>query len=199
MKSLIHCVRIVVPYSGFHTSTLYKSCSDDVVHPEKVIDIYTCTRLVFWFLCILHTTGKIMLNTWRYTILKWQDFQRNTRKFTNISQVVASAFRLAKKTLLAEYLLTKLLKKPLTKILQTVMASFVVKITFVVTEISFLGADIRLLDVKITSVAAEMTFKVAVITSSVDKISLFAANIIFVLVRWLLLADIGLLVAKIIL
>ena len=116
MKSLIHCVRIVVPYrhSGCHTSTLYKSCSDYVVHPEKVIDIYTCTRLVFWFLCILHTTGKIMLNTWRHTILKWQDFQRNTRKFTNILQVVASAFRLAKKTLL-----TKLLKKPLTKVPQT--------------------------------------------------------------------------------
>ena len=79
------------------------------------------------------------------------------------------------------------------------MASFLVKITFVVTEISFWGADIRLLEVKITSVAAEITFKVAVITSSVDKISLFAANINFVLVRWLLLADIGLLVAKIIL
>ena len=60
------------------------------------------------------------------------------------------------------------------------MASFVVKITFVVTEISFLGADIRLLEVKITRwlvtkvtfVLVEITFKVALNTSSVVKISL---------------------------
>ena len=121
MKSLTHCVRIVVPYrhSEFHTLTLYKSCSDYFVHSEKLISIYTCTRLVFWCLGVLHTTGKMMLNTWRYTILKWQDFQRNTRQFTNILQVVASAFRLAKKTLLVEYLLPKLLKKPSRNIPQT--------------------------------------------------------------------------------
>ena len=44
---------------------------------------------------------------------------------------------------------------------------FVVKITFVVTEIKFLGADIRLLVAKIT---AEITLKV--ITSSVAKVTL---------------------------
>ena len=70
--------------------------------------------------------------------------------------------------------------------LQTVMASFVVKITFVVTEINFLGADIRLLEVKSTLVAAEITFKVAVITSSVDKISLIA-NINFVLAEMIII------------
>ena len=37
----------------------------------------------------------------------------------------------------------------------TVMASLVVKFTFVVTEITFLAADIRLLVVKITFVATE--------------------------------------------
>ena len=67
------------------------------------------------------------------------------------------------------------------------MDSLVVKITFVVTEISFLGADIRLLVVKITSVAAVITFKVAVTPSSVDKISLFAANMDIVLAEMIII------------
>ena len=45
------------------------------------------------------------------------------------------------------------------------MASLVYKITFVVTEITLLGADIRLLLAKITFVATEITFKVALFTS----------------------------------
>ena len=45
-----------------------------------------------------------------------------------------------------------------------VMATLVVKITFVVTNIIFLGADIGLLVTKIFFVAAEITLKVAVIT-----------------------------------
>ena len=55
-------------------------------------------------------------------------------------------------------------------------------ITFVVSQITFLGTDIRLL--------VEMTFKVNVITSSLDKI-------VFLWPRPLLRADIRLLVAKI--
>ena len=46
-----------------------------------------------------------------------------------------------------------------------VMASLLDKITCGVTEITFLGADIRLLVAKITFVATEITFNVAVITS----------------------------------
>ena len=50
------------------------------------------------------------------------------------------------------------------------MASLVVKIIFVVTEITFfLGAGISLI---VTFVATEITFKVALITSSAAKITL---------------------------
>ena len=46
------------------------------------------------------------------------------------------------------------------------MIFLVVKITFVVTEITFLDVDKGLLVAKITFVAAEITFKVVVITSN---------------------------------
>ena len=63
-------------------------------------------------------------------------------------------------------------------------------ITFVVTQITFLGTDIRLLVANNIFVSAEITFKVKVITSSLDKI-------VFLWPRPLLRADIRLLVAKI--
>ena len=61
------------------------------------------------------------------------------------------------------------------------MAFSVVNNTFVVTKISFLGPDIRLLMAKVTSVAVEITFKLTVITSSLGKISLFSAKMNFIL------------------
>ena len=57
-----------------------------------------------------------------------------------------------------------------------------VKVTFVVAGIIFLGTDIRLLVANITFVSTEINFKVNVIASSVDKIS-------FLWPRTLLLAD----------